>query len=74
MKKLFLTTLALCCVAFVSCGKKGAESQAESKSEMQTKVEEFATVRLSANLDKLSAKEKELVGVFLDIAQIMDDL
>lgn len=64
MKKLFLTTLALCCVAFVSCGKKGAESQTESKSEMQTKVEEFATVRLSANLDKLSAKEKELVGFF----------
>ncbi len=74
MKKKLLTILALSLVFFASCGKKDAATNSESKSEMQTKVEEFASVKLTTDISKLTPKEKELVGVFLDIAQIMDDL
>ncbi len=71
MKKKLLTILALSLVFFASYGKKDS---AESKSEMQTKVEEFASVELKTDLSKLTPNEKELIGVFLDIAKIMDDL
>jgi hypothetical protein len=72
MRKFLFTILAFASVALVSCGKN-TESQQE-KSEMQTKVEEFASVELTTNLEKLTPNEKELVGIFLDIAEIMDEL
>lgn len=69
-----MTILTLSCLFFAGCGKNGNENQAEKKSEMQVKVEEFAPVDLTTDLSKLTPKEKELVGIFLDIAKIMDDL
>lgn len=74
MKRKLLTILTLTCLFFAGCGKSGNEKQAEKKSEMQVKVEEFAPVDLTTDLSKLTPKEKELVGIFLDIAKIMDDL
>lgn len=74
MKRKLLTILTLSCLFFAGCGKNGNENQAEKKSEMQVKVEEFAPVDLTTDLSKLTPKEKELVGIFLDIAKIMDDL
>ncbi len=41
---------------------------------MQKKVEEFASFELKADLGKLTANEKEILGIFLDIADIMDEL
>ena len=41
---------------------------------MQEKVDEFAMVQLQTDLSHLSANEKELIRVFLEIGQIMDDL
>ena len=69
MKKILLTIVALSCAALVSCGKSGAENGQETKSEMQTKVEEFASFKLTTDMSKLTDKEKELVGIFLDIAE-----
>ena len=74
MKRKLLTILTLTCLFFAGCGKNGNEKQAEKESEMQVKVEEFAPVDLTTDLSKLTPKEKELVGIFLDIAKIMDDL
>ncbi|MEE1190363.1 MAG: Zn-dependent hydrolase, partial [Bacteroidales bacterium] len=74
MKKILLTIVALSCAALVSCGKSGAENGQETKSEMQTKVEKFASFKLTTDMSKLTDKEKELVGIFLDIAEIMDNL
>lgn len=74
MKRKLLTILTLSCLFFAGCGKNGNENQAEKKSEMQVKVEEFAPVDLTTDLSKLTPKEKKLVGIFLDIAKIMDDL
>lgn len=74
MKKTLLTILALCGLFAVSCSKNDTGAQQNDKSEMQKKVEEFASVKLTADLSQLTAEEKELVGIFLDIADIMDDL
>ena len=41
---------------------------------MQKKVEEFASFELKADLGKLTANEKEILGIFLDIADVMDEL
>lgn len=73
MKRKILTVLALSCLFFAGCGKKD-NNQTEKKSEMQVKVEEFAPVDLRTDLSKLTPNEKELINIFLDIAQIMDDL
>jgi len=74
-KKLQITAtilgLALC---FSSCTPK--QTEMIEKSEMQLKVEEFAYVTLNAPelLAQLSEKEKQLIPIFIQIAEIMDDL
>lgn len=65
--------LAICILGFASCQKKETKKE-ETKSPMQEKVDEFAMVQLQTDLSHLSANEKELIRVFLEIGQIMDDL
>lgn len=74
MKKGIITALLLSCICLVSCGKKEQTTQTEEKSPMQKKVEEFASFELKADLGKLTANEKEILGIFLDIADVMDEL
>lgn len=74
MKKGIITALLLSCICLVSCGKKEQTTQMEEKSPMQKKVEEFASFELKADLGKLTANEKEILGIFLDIADVMDEL
>ena len=69
--------IAFGCLALVttSCKeKKSTNSQEESKSEMQQKVEEYAYFDLTADLSKLSESERKLLPIFFEIGQIMDDL
>ena len=76
MKKQFIGTVAIAAVVCLgaSCNNKPVK-QTEEKSEMQLKVEEYAMVELSSPLLKqLTKKEKELIPIFVEIAQIMDDL
>jgi hypothetical protein len=73
MKKKLLSILALAAILFASCGEKVAKKE-ESRSEMQKKVDEFAMVQLTTDLNKLNDKEKQLIGIFFDIAEIMDEL
>jgi len=63
--------LALC---FSACKPKTTEMI--EKSEMQMKVEEFAYVDLNAPelIAQLSEKEKQLIPIFIQIAEIMDQL
>ena len=72
MKKIIYAGLAICLISFASCSKK--ETKEEIKNPMQEKVNEFALVKLTTDLSSLSANEKELISVFLEIGQIMDDL
>ncbi len=71
----FLMIILSCMSGCKSSGNKNA-AQADSTavSEMQKKVDEYATVKLTTNLDQLTAKEKEMLPILIEIAQIMDDL
>ena len=73
MKKLIYVCLAVALIGFASCQKKETPKE-ETKSPMQEKVDEFASVRLTTDLSHLSQNEKELIKTFLEIGQIMDDL
>jgi len=63
--------LALC---FSACKSKTTEMT--EKSEMQKKVEKFAYVDLNAPelLEQLSDNDKQLIPIFIQIAEIMDQL
>ena len=80
MKKTSLTViLSVICLSAVvlSCkSKKEAPAPAEpAKSEMQLKVEEFASFDLNSDLvNQLSESEKKLVPIFIQISDIMDNL
>lgn len=61
-------------VVVSSCKSKKSEEKTETKSEIQLKVEEFAPVDLTADLSDLTENEKQIVQIFIEIADIMDDL
>jgi len=68
---LFILGIVIC---FSSCKLK--QTEMIEKSEMQKKVEEFAYVTLNAPelLAQLSENEKQLIPIFIQIAEIMDQL
>lgn len=69
-------TICVLCVAVVatSCKSKQKTETAPAKSDIQLKVEEFATCDLTADLSDLTENEKQLVRIFIQISDIMDDL
>lgn len=73
MNKHFISATAFAALlTCMSCNNTTKETV--EKSPLQQKVEEFASFELTADISHLSANEKELLGIFIDIAQIMDDL
>ena len=62
--------MAMTLMAAVGCKQKAPE-----KSEIQQKVDEYAEFDLTSDLiGTLSDKEKELVKIFIEIGQIVDDI
>jgi len=43
-------------------------------SAMEKKVNEFASFKLTTNLNQLSEKEKQMIPILLDAAQIIDEI
>ncbi|QKG79710.1 dipeptidyl-peptidase 3 family protein [Tenuifilum thalassicum] len=56
-------------LALVSCGNKKSEV-----CDMQKKVDEFAPVELKADISNLSEKEKQMLPLLFEAADIMDQL
>ena len=56
MKKKLLSILALGAILFTSCGTKEGK-QETNNSAMQKKVDEFAMVQLTTDVNKLNDKE-----------------
>lgn len=77
MKKMFiiLTCVSGLVICFSGCKKK-EPTPVNVKSEMEKKVEEFAFVDLTAPelVAQLSDKEKQMIPIFIQIADIMNDL
>jgi len=77
MKKLTAMVILISCLAMIttSCKEKKTESAEESqKSEMQQKVEEYAYFDLTTDMSKLSDNDKQLLPIFFEIGEIMDQL
>ncbi|MBR6441953.1 MAG: Zn-dependent hydrolase [Bacteroidales bacterium] len=70
MKKLLIPVMTIALLATVGCkdNKKG------EKMDLQQKVDEYAEFTLTTDLSVLSEKEKQLLPLFVQIADIMDDL
>ena len=65
-----IAVAVLALFGFSGCKTK----KAEQVSPMQQKVDEYALVQLNTDLSVLSQKEKQLIPIFIEIAQIMDKL
>lgn len=70
MKKTLLTLALAGGVLFTACHKE----QKTETDPMQIKVDEFTEVELTTDLDHLTDKERQLVGIFIEIGQIMDKM
>ena len=67
-----ICAMAISMLAAVGCKGKKAD---EPKSEIQQKVDEYAVFELKSDLiQNLSANEKELVKIFIEIGKVMDDI
>jgi hypothetical protein len=74
---LFSLMAMIMALTITSCGssdKKNDKTTTKEDSIMQAKVNEFATVKLTSDLSKLSDKEKQMISIMIDVAQIMDEL
>ena len=78
MKKyrISLFTMTLACVFVVGCSSKNQEAAQEEveNTAMKLKVEEFALVDLTTDLSLIGENEKQLIPVFIQIAEIMEEL
>ena len=76
-------SLLLCLISFGlligSCNQSGKKTTDQSKTDttmsaMEKKVNEFASFKLTTNLNQLSEKEKQMIPILLDAAQIIDEI
>lgn len=67
MKKTILICLGLLAMY-------GTKAQDLDNMTTREKVEQYASVKLTTDLSHLSSNEKEMLGIFLDVAKIMDDI
>ena len=76
MKKTLLFTTAILGLVFCFSNCKTKPTEMIEKNEMQLKVEEFAYFDLNAPelIAQLSENEKQLIPIFIHIAEIMDQL
>jgi hypothetical protein len=73
-----LFSLALITAFISSCkqkpGSTNSVNDTTAMTEMQKKVNEYAVVKLTTDLSKLTDKEKQMIPILLDVAQILDDI
>lgn len=71
MKKLMTSLMAVSMLAAVGCK---SNKTTEETNPLQQKVDEYAEYTLTTDLSVLNDKEKQLLPIFIQIAEIMDDL
>ncbi|HDP76303.1 MAG TPA: Zn-dependent hydrolase [Bacteroidales bacterium] len=69
MRKITLLLAAVAIVLIYGCNNKKSQM-----SDMQKKVNEFAPVELRVDIINLSDKEKQMLSILFDVAEIMDEL
>lgn len=75
---LFVSALVTIGVITTSCGsgkdKTVSANDSTKVDSMKAKVDQYAEVTLTTDLSKLTEKEKQMLGIFIDVADIMDEL
>ncbi len=67
--------MAISMLAAVGCNCKKSVKDCDADPEIQQKVDEYAEFTLTSDLiNTLSANEKELVKIFIEIGEVMDDI
>jgi hypothetical protein len=73
-----ILSLALISAVTSSCKQKsGSDNSANdttAMSEMQKNVNDYASVKLTTDLSKLTEKEKQMIPILIEIAVIMDEI
>nr|WP_321408324.1 Zn-dependent hydrolase [uncultured Carboxylicivirga sp.] len=72
MNKLLLPLLALLMLS--ACNQKPSKMYVSSDPELQKKVDNFIPFELTTDLNQLTEKEKQMLPLLFEAAQIMDDL
>ena len=74
----FMLPFALVIALTSSCKQKtgtdNAANDTTNMSLMQKKVNEYAVVKLTTDLSKLTDKEKQMIPILIEVAQVMDDI
>lgn len=71
----FMAAIVCCACMFFSCESKKKTTETPKEMTLQQKVEEFAMVELSSPLvNNLTEGERNLIPIFVEIAEIMDNL
>ncbi|MDA3819450.1 MAG: Zn-dependent hydrolase [Candidatus Delongbacteria bacterium] len=77
MKKItYVLIFALVGAVFTSCNNGQGEQKEEKqeKTEMQKKLDNYAEVELNADLLHLSPEQREMLGILIDVADIMEEI
>ena len=75
MKRFFslISIILILFLAVISCGeKKQKVNEPDNISEMEKLVKNYAEVELTADINKLTANELEILRILIDVADIMD--
>lgn len=81
-RNLLISFIVLCSMAWMvsGCGPNAGSSKSASDTltvvdtGMKAKLNQFAVVKLSTDLSKLSDREKQMIPVLVEIADLMDDI
>jgi len=74
-KKIFLFALLSATTLFTNCDfAKIKEDKSKTPDNMENKIKEFVTFKLTTDVSKLTAKEKQMIPVLIEVAKIMDEI
>jgi len=74
MKRELIFMLIMLLIGFISCKPKSKNNQTDSTDILMEKIHDFAEVKLTTDLSVLSENQKKMIPIFIEIAEIMDDL
>lgn len=75
MQKISLKILYTCIAAILfSCNNPNKSETKNTEPTMQQRVDEYATVKLTTDISKLSEPEKKMIPLLINAAEIMDTL
>lgn len=75
MKKFAFPILALAMMASTADNAIAQDKKVPNKTNpIKEKIEQYASVPLKADMGMLSDQERELVGIFIEISRVMDDI